>query len=90
MKLNFDFDFYGQTIREIIISSSGAILTGNKDAEIDLPNHIAPFLSFLPPSEDDEIIYTNDGKIFILPLSRCQIFKHVMKLSLIIMFLFTF
>ena len=60
--MKFDFDFYGQTIQDIVISSSGAILTGNKDDEIDLPNHIAPFLSNLPPSENDEVIYTNDGK----------------------------
>ena len=65
--MKFDFDFYGQTIQDIVISSSGAILTGNKDDEIDLPNHIAPFLSNLPPSEEDEVIYTNDGKNAHLP-----------------------
>ena len=61
VKLKFDFDFYGQTLNEITIASNGALLTGSKSAEIDLPNHIAPFLSNLPPSEDDSIIYTNDG-----------------------------
>ena len=59
--MKFDFDFFGQTIHDIIITSSGAILTGDKDAEIDLPNHIAPFLSSLPPSEYDEVIYINEG-----------------------------
>ena len=66
VKLKFDFDFYGQTLNEITIASNGALLTGSKSAEIDLPNHIAPFLTNLPPSEDDRIIYTNDGMKYFL------------------------
>ena len=65
--MKFDFDFYGQTIREITIASNGALLTGSNTDEIDLPNHIAPFLSNLPPSEDDSIVYTNDGMIKYIP-----------------------
>ena len=60
--MRFDFDFYGQALEEIVITSAGAILTGNKDDVIHMPNHIAPFLSNLPPSDRDEVTYINEGE----------------------------
>ena len=83
VKLKFDFDFYGQTLNEITIASNGALLTGSKSAEIDLPNHIAPFLSNLPPSEDDRIIYTNDGmKYFVFKISLHYYWKTLHSFSI--------
>ena len=77
-KITVPMHFYGQTLNEITIASNGALLTGSKSAEIDLPNHIAPFLSNLPPSEDDSIIYTNDGmKNFFLKFHCIVIYENI-------------
>ena len=50
--MSFSFPFFGRKINKFTVTTAGALLLGNSDAEIPTPSHIAPFLSNFPPGND--------------------------------------
>ena len=54
--------FYGRYINNVILTTGGGLLTGSiNDAstELQIPSYIAPFLTGMPPSDRDTVIFND-------------------------------
>ena len=67
LNLSFALPFFGQSLKQVLLSSAGGILTSldediwSEDASMEMPNHIAPFLTNMPPDQwNDEVYYRDD------------------------------
>ena len=59
------------------ITSAGGLLTSaadnnqNWDNHLELPNHIAPLMSTLPPMQKEDLVYYSDKKdVFVAEWTR--------------------
>ena len=77
--VSFPVRLFGQSLTQVLITSAGGILTSgldnnkNSNSHIELPNHIAPFLTNFPPNAKEDIVYYSDKGTFTLS-STCQRF----------------
>ncbi len=68
--LSFSFPFYGRRVRRVVVSSAGGVILSadvGADGHVEheepqmVPSHAAPFMSSLPPG-DDEVLYYDFGE----------------------------
>ena len=52
--------FYGRYINNVILTTGGGLLTGNiNDSLLQIPSYIAPFLTAMPASDRDTLIFND-------------------------------
>jgi hypothetical protein len=56
VSLPFKFPFYGRTVTTLSVSTSGALLLGDRRNALQLPSHIAVLFSMLPPGEEPVLV----------------------------------
>lgn len=58
-KVNFSrpIPFFGRYISNAVLTTAGGLLTASMNDSMDLPNFIAPFLTPIPPSDRDTVIF---------------------------------
>ncbi len=56
MSLPFELPFFGRTVKTLTVSTSGALLLGDRRNALQLPSHIAVLFSMLPPGEEPVLV----------------------------------
>jgi hypothetical protein len=68
VSLSFSFPFFGTDVDSVTIVSAGVVLIGSPmhddedEDEMQVPSHIAPFLTSLPREPRDTVEYKDAGK----------------------------
>jgi len=76
MKLSEPVPFYGRYINNIILTSAGGILippSSSPNDSLMMPSFIAPFLTSMPPSDSDSVIFNDrlaQGGDFVVEWDR--------------------
>ncbi len=61
VNLSFPFPLFGGVVRNLTVTTAGALITGNSEDKLRLPSHIAPFLTNIPLSENDKTVFYDTG-----------------------------
>jgi hypothetical protein len=66
---------FGGVVRQVTLTTAGALLTGNPADKLRLPSHLAPFLTHIPPNERDHTLFYDKGLLTFNNLKGFEIFQ---------------
>ena len=73
MSLSQPFPFYGRYVREIVLTTAGGMLIKQNESTLLVPSYISPFMTALPPSDEDEVLFYDElakGGIFFVQWNK--------------------